>query len=211
MVLALKLENRRFGRLLVIKRDGSIRSSAAWSCLCDCGKIARVISTSLVHGVIQSCGCYGIECRDGRNTRKHGKSKTKEYSVWKGIKKRCYSKLDRNYKNYGARGISVCDEWINSFDKFFSDMGKCPTSKHSIDRLDVNGNYEPSNCKWSTNKEQCQNKRTNLMITYLGQTKCLSKWCEELNLDQKIVRSRLKKYGMPPELAFTKKSKKVFL
>jgi len=120
----------------------------------------------------------------------HGLSRTEEYNIWSSMKQRCFNKNRLNYKNYGGRGIIVCKRWLK-FENFFVDMGKRPKGK-SVDRIDNNGNYEPNNCKWSTQKEQCRNTRNNVILTFCGVTKCVAEWSEFLGLDEKLIRSRLK-------------------
>ena len=113
---------------------------------------------------------------------KHGyANKTAEYRAWGHIKSRCYNPNVYNYNNYGGRGIAMCDRWLNSFENFLLDMGDRPSAKHSIDRINSNGDYEPSNCKWSTTKEQSRNLRTNHWIKYDGERLILSDWANKLN------------------------------
>jgi len=119
---------------------------------------------------------------------------TPEYETWQKLRKRCENKKDKNYKDYGGRGISVCDEW-KSFTTFFSDMGKRPTSKHSIERIDNNGNYAVGNCKWATQVEQGRNKRNNRMISHNGETKCLSEWAEKYGIRPHTLRTRIVTLG----------------
>lgn len=151
------LTGLRFGKLLVIRRSGSGRSGKSkWLCRCDCGNEKSILGCSLRNGRTRSCGCSSEKQRpkDGWH-----KDKKPEYTVWIGIKQRCYNPKASGYSYYGERGIRVCERWLNSFDDFYFDMGPKPSPKHSIDRIDVNGNYEPSNCKWATPNEQARNKR----------------------------------------------------
>lgn len=138
---------------------------------------------------------------------KHGEcsfynGKTKEYRAWRGIKTRCLNIKNHKYKDYGARGITVCDRWLNSFENFLADMGRAPSQRHSIERNEVNGNYEPSNCRWATPKEQSNNTRRNFLVEYNGEIKTLAQWCEQLGLRYFRIYDRIKS-GWPIAKAFT--------
>jgi hypothetical protein len=145
-----------FGRYTVLERLNVKESK--WLCKCSCGNIREVYQANLVRNHSQSCGCLSVE-RISKLNLSHGLAQSPEYKVWRTMKARCYSPNNLKFKNYGGRGITICPEWLNSFAQFISDMGRRPSEKHSIDRIDVNGNYEPDNCKWSTPIEQGRNKR----------------------------------------------------
>jgi hypothetical protein len=156
------MTGKRFGKLVVIERHGSCSNRHyTWLCKCDCGKKSIVIGGKLRDGSTRSCGCLRDEVRTSGNTT-HGKWNTPEWKAWNNIIQRCTNQNSPAYRNYGGRGISVCSEWRHSFDKFYTDMGKRPSSKHSIDRIENNGNYEPNNCRWTTEKVQQNNKRNNV-------------------------------------------------
>jgi len=184
MGLRLHLLGKKFNRLTVIK-DAGLDSSkkVIWECLCDCGKIIVCNSYKLTHNSTKSCGCYKKDWHT-KNKVKHGQSsenfKTSEYIAWKNMKSRCYNSKNSRYADWGGRGIKVCDRWLNSFENFFYDMGKKPSTKHSLDRIDVNGNYEPDNCRWATNKEQASNKNINRHLTADNKTMNMSDWAIEL-------------------------------
>ena len=132
---------------------------------------------------------------------KHGGRKTDEYRIWRHMRTRCENKNSPAYKWYGERGIKVCEKWLE-FKAFYEDMGERPSKEHSIDRINVNGDYEPSNCKWVTIKEQQRNRRNNVIYTYNGVTASLAELCEINNCKYKTVHMRLSK-GASIELALT--------
>jgi hypothetical protein len=162
------LTGRSFGRLVVlgpveIKRyTGTAR--VIWLCRCECGSTARVPTSNLKNGNSTSCGCAVPEKCSKANTR-HGMCKkrtsveTPEYRCWRKMRERCCNPLDKSYADYGGRGIRVCAEWMDSFEAFFAHIGPKPSPAHSIDRINVNGNYEPGNVRWATAIEQAANKR----------------------------------------------------
>lgn len=131
-------------------------------------------------------------------------SETTEYRSWCHMKTRCYNSAIEAYPNYGGRGIKVCDRWRNSFTNFLADMGPKPSPKHSLDREDNHGNYEPGNCKWSTRAEQSNNRRNNQYITAFGQTKNIAQWSRDLDIDIRNISRRLQK-GYPPEDCLSQK------
>ena len=183
------IKGQRFGKLIVLERaENRIRKSGrqdvVWESKCDCGNSKNIRSTSLLQGLTKSCGCIAIEKVKNLNLS-HNMCQIKEYKAWSKLKSRCYTKTDNKYYAYGARGIKVCDRWLESFDNFYKDMGDAPTKKHSIDRIDVNGNYEPSNCRWATNKVQSNNKTTNVYVEYGGVKYTLKTLSEHLDIPYK--------------------------
>lgn len=159
MKLIKNLTNQRFGRLIVVKKDqNTTNRQTTWLCRCDCGAEKRVQGSNLIHGQTKSCGCLRKEATKLRSTI-HGLCNTIEYEIWCGMIQRCYNPNSGGYDYYGRRGITICDRWRDNFINFLADMGARPSSKHSIDRIDNDGNYEPSNCKWATKKEQRLNQR----------------------------------------------------
>lgn len=177
-----------FGRLTVIERNGISREGqAAWRCLCECGTTKTIAGYSLRRGDSASCGHPRH-----RNPRKtHGLSGTNIYDVWRGIKKRCENKTNKNYHNYGGRGISLCERW-HSFAAFHEDMGPRPNG-YTLDRINNNGNYEPGNCRWTTWAVQAQNKRCAHWIAYNGETKSLTEWSKELSIPISTLNERLRR------------------
>ena len=175
-------------------------------CRCDCGKIGFHQIGGILNNSVKSCGCYSanlshIRCLTFRKT--HGKTTTPEYNVWVSMRKRCFKENHKSYKYYGGRGIIVCDRWRNSFENFILDMGERPSLLHSLDRINNNGNYEPSNCKWSTDKEQTRNQRNNVLVTFNGETKCLAEWSEIYGLGWKCLHYRIFVAKWDLEKAFT--------
>jgi hypothetical protein len=179
------LIGREFGFWTVIKKvpNKTKSKSSCWKCRCICGQIKDVIYSNLANGHSKSCGCLG------RNT-KHGKSKSPLYGIWLSMKKRCFNQNCKSYKNYGGRGITVCDRWKDSFENFYNDMMQTWQKGLSLDRIDNDSNYEPENCRWVTNKEQANNRRTNKVVEYQGRSQTLTQWAEELNLSPSLLHER---------------------
>lgn len=134
--------------------------------------------------------------------RTHGESnKSKEWNAWASMMQRCHNPKNKRFYSHGGRGIKVCERWMDSYENFLKDMGRAPTEKHSLDRKDNDGNYEPSNCKWSTKKEQANNTRRNIRVEYLGRVQTLMQWCDELAIPYLKAKARINR-GMSPERAF---------
>ena len=186
------LTGKKFGRLIVLKCvKHESPGDYLWECKCDCGTIKSFRGMNLRSGDSKSCGCLLAECRrsNGKKNKTHGHTKTATYETWHQLRKRCLNVNDKDYKNYGGRGIIVCQRWAK-FENFLKDMGEKPKSK-CIDRIDNDGNYELSNCRWATALEQCRNKRTSLKYTFDGKTKFLIEWSRELKIAYPTLRGRL--------------------
>ena len=180
------LTGQKFGRLTVIKYVGKSK----WLCKCECGN-EKIVSTTHLKNDTKSCGCLRAENTKKRNT-KHGFRYSRLYIIWKDIKRRCYNKNSKSYYLYGERGIIVCQEWLDDFMNFYDwAMPNGYKDNLTIDRIDVNGNYEPSNCRWVDRKIQANNKRNNCNITYNNETHTLSEWAEILNINYDKLRYRI--------------------
>lgn len=182
---AVDLMGQRFGRLTVIKRaKNDKQGNAQWLCLCDCGNEKVVRGRALRKGSTKSCGCLLSECSKKRMTKlctKHGHSDSKLYRVWCAMRERCYKENNSGFKNYGGRGITVCDEWRNSFGAFYDwAMANGYRKGLEIDRIDNDGNYEPKNCHWITPLENCQNTRKCVHIKVTDCEKCISFECRTI-------------------------------
>ncbi len=181
------LTGQRFGRLVAVERNGKDANfKTRWLCRCDCGKLHTVTGTNLTRGNTVSCGCHRLEYHTS-----HGMSKTKVYSVWCSMIGRCENRSDKAYKNYGARGIKVCERW-KKFENFISDMGDRP-SNFTIERIDNNGDYTPDNCVWADHHKQSRNKRNNRLYTVNGETKCLTDWAVDAGITYGAALGRLKR------------------
>lgn len=188
---------KKFGKLTVLEElQERKHGSKVYKCICDCGNIINVRGYSLKNGNTKSCGCLKREHAVilGKDKRTHGKTHSPLYRNWLCMKSRCNNKTDDHYPTYGGRGIVVCDEWLHDFMSFYNwSVNNGYHKGLTIDRIDVNGNYEPNNCRWSTRKQQARNRRSNRNYTINGETHCLSEWCEIYNIKYATVLNRLNK------------------
>lgn len=182
------LTGQRFGKLVVLNRknlpgDGNV----IWECLCDCGNKVFVTSSSLRSSKARSCGCYHKD-----KVTKHGQVGSRLYRIWAGMKYRCFNPNSYEYYRYGGRGITVCQDWANDFMNFYIwAMNNGYKEDLTLDRINNNGNYCPENCKWSTIKEQANNRRTNHIVEIDGVRKTMLEWCKEYGVCRSTVYSRL--------------------
>jgi hypothetical protein len=191
------LTGKRFGRLTVIGVDDKQSRKTYYICKCDCGNIKTIRSDALVAGKTTSCGCRKKEQDEvnlARNT--HNMSDTRLHSIWVGIKSRCNNIHNPRYHRYGGRGIKVCDEWNNDFISFYEwSINNGYQDDLTIDRIDNDKGYEPSNCRWVDMKTQCRNRETNINITIGKSTRTLTEWCEIFNLDTRVIFARYNRNG----------------
>lgn len=186
---AIELEGRTFGLLTVLRREGSIKQRATWRCRCSCGQEVTVSSNKLITGGRQSCAQNGHRVNSKYSPGLIKKYRS-EYHSWRNALDRCQNKKNVAYVNYGRRGITVCERW-GSFENFLADMGRRPTPKHTLDRSDVNGNYELSNCRWATRTEQMRNIRNSTYVEVDGVRVNVLDVADKLGVDRTLVRARL--------------------
>lgn len=185
------LTGQRFGRLVVKERAGMQGKNATWICQCDCGNACTVQSFNLRNGHTTSCGCYRKEFTS-KNIKTHGMSRTRLYKEWLRIKERCSLETKDGYERYGGRGITVCQEWLDSFEAFRDwALANGYRDDLTIERKDVDGDYCPENCCWATSEEQANNKSNNRLITYDGRTQTLAQWAREIGMRRDTLRHRL--------------------
>lgn len=187
---------KKFGKLTVLEELKSTKKGD-WhkhlKCLCECGRISYPTKTEVLNGRVKSCGCRIREIAKKLNTT-HGLSKTRIYNIWQGIKARCFNKNLKGYKNYGGRGVIICNEWLANFMNFYNwSINNGYQDNLTIDRIDNNGNYEPNNCRWVDMKTQQKNRTNNNLITYNGKTLCLIEWERITGIKSNTIRERIKR------------------
>ena len=186
----INLTGERFGKLTAISIDHKGNGSRTyWKCKCDCGGTRIVSNDHLRNGDVTDCGCYRKHIS---HWQKHNMSNSRLYTIWSLMKQRCHNKKRVEYKDYGGRGIKVCDEWLNSTTFIDWALNNGYSDELTLDRIDNNGNYCPSNCRWVDKKTQMRNRRNNHCVTYKGQTKTLTEWAEENGLTYAQLLKRLK-------------------
>lgn len=193
-----------FERLTVMREVGkNSRGGKKFLCKCQCGNEVVTLGADLRFGHVRSCGCLFKEVQLATVT-KHGMRYSRIYETWRGMKQRCYNEKKRSYKNYGGRGITVCDEWKNDFQAFYGwAMANGYSDELTIDRIDVDGNYEPSNCRWASTKIQANNKSTSRYIEAFGEIHTVAEWAELLGIKKSTIYSRLRR-GCEPQKALMK-------
>lgn len=211
------LSGRRYGKLVAVKPTSKRKGTlVVWECKCDCGATAYVPSAYLTSGNTKSCGCYKSECSKAR-LKTHGDTKTRLWIEWVNMKQRCLNPKSSSYERYGAKGVSVCEEWKNSYTAFKSwTMSNGYADDLTIDRIDGTKGYSPENCRWVTKTQQANNRKTNKIVTYGDFTGTLSELCKKLSLSYPLVSERLR-FGwsveeaieLPPNSSVKKKQRLV--
>lgn len=187
-----KLIGEKFGRLTVLEYAGKDKyGHVKWLCRCICNKEITCLGMRLKQGFTKSCGCLRKE-RISKLFTTHGASSTHTYKCWQSMLGRCRNPSLPNFSDYGGRGINICERW-EKFENFLADMGFAPTIKHSLDRIDNDGDYKPENCRWATIKEQNRNRRDTRLLTHQGKKMCIVDWANELGISESTIRGRLRR------------------
>lgn len=187
----------KYGRLVAVSEVGLGNKGMIYSFKCDCGNYKNISGAQVRSGKASSCGCLRSEMTSKKNTT-HGHAGTPEYETWQGMKNRCCNKNAPVYKNYGGRGITLCDKW-QTFEGFLEDMGKRPNGC-TLERLDNNKGYEKSNCVWATIEQQARNTRQNKFITFNGETLCMTDWAKKTGIPYPTIQDRRRKGLSPSEI-----------
>lgn len=189
------LTGHKFGRLTVKGFSHSKNRKTYWHCQCECKNLIISRGDQIKSGITKSCGCYMKEVTQqlGYLRKKHGHSRSIEYDIWCHIIKRCEDENYCQYHHYGGRGITICEDWRKDFMSFFNHVGPRPSQKHSIDRIDNSLGYQPGNVHWATASEQARNRRTNVLVTYNEQTKCLTEWADITGINFRTLLHRKNK------------------
>lgn len=194
----------RFGRLLVQEFAPSSTGRAAFLCICDCGQTKVTPSTYLRTGTVRSCGCLRREAASeiGMQRKKDSPArKSALYKRWSSMKQRCGNPKNPHYKNYGARGIFVCEAWANSFDAFLADMGRPPSPLHTLERIDNSLGYSPENCRWALRDVQLRNQRRTILLTCNGETLCGKDWAKKAGVPYQLLTKTFRRGGIGAAMA----------
>ena len=185
MAAKINLVGEKFGHLVVLSQEASVKRNTYWKCQCDCGTTIVCKTKSLRLEGKTSCGCDTFDRRSVK-LRTHGLSKTPVYKSWRMMKSRCLNPNYTHYEYYGGRGVSIYPEWVSSFEKFLEDMGPRPDG-YTLDRKDTNGDYTPENCRWSTREEQVDNRRNTVFLEYAGVTLSVKEWAKVLHVKRSQI------------------------
>lgn len=204
------LTGQTFERLLVLERAENKNGRVAFLCKCNCGNVTVVTSRNLIRGITKSCGCLHKEQLIARNKSciTHGDGHTRLYSIYNCMKYRCYNKNGHEYKNYGGRGIAVCIEWLTNYNLFKSwALSHGYRDDLTIDRIDVNKDYSPDNCRWITKQEQSYNRTDSRYFEYNGEKKCLAEWAKIFGINKPTLYNRVYNLGWDIKRALETKVK----
>ena len=187
------LTGLRFGKLVVLRRAENRKGRVCWECECECGRKLVTRGDNLTSGRTQSCGCYNRARSSSAHTR-HGESDTRIYNIWRKMKSRCATKIGRTFKDYGGRGITVCQEWLDSFEAFRDwALENGYRDDLTIDRKNNDGDYCPENCRWITNQEQQNNRRDNHLLEYKGETHTITEWARKQGISENALVHRIQR------------------
>lgn len=193
------LSGQTFGRLTVVEPSRNDKGKITWICTCSCGGSIEVEPIRLRLGKTKSCGCLRSETTRVKNaakTKQDARKRNPLYYRWASMLQRCENPKNPAYHNYGARGIKVCDRWREDFANYMQDVGAPPTSNHTLDRIDNDGDYSPENCRWAESKEQLRNQRRSIFITVEGVTKHAKEWSEEPNISYQTLTKMFRRGGV---------------
>lgn len=195
------LTGRKFGILTVLEFDSKTKNrKIKWKCHCDCGNETIVTGENLRSGNTKSCGCIH---KEKFHHTTHGKRNTRIYRIWRNMLNRCECKSHTEYNRYGGRGITVCDEWKDFITFYDWAMSHGYSDDLTIDRINVNGNYCPENCRWATTKEQSRNTRRNRILEYNGKSQCVADWESETGIPRTLIQQRIDRLGWSVEKALS--------
>lgn len=188
------LTGMTFGKLKVIefaggRKQSNGRNRGYWRCMCECGNETTVLCSSLLNGTTKSCGCFKRE-RSSKANKKHGMNGSRLNWVWRAMRGRCLNSNSKDYKRYGGRGITICNEWDKFFEFYNWAMNSGYKDGLTLDRIDVNGNYCPENCRWVTRKKQANNIRRNIVLEYKGEVHTLSEWADIIGIPYRVLSHR---------------------
>lgn len=205
MAKSIDITGQRFGKLTVLRFDKTDkRGEKFWMCQCDCGNLTSVSSYKLRTGYTKSCGCLQQEHRKKGFHKKHGMADTRLYVIWQNMKHRCNDPNNIMYQHYGGRGIMVCKEWLDGFEHFMRWAQSTGYREGlSLERINVNGNYEPHNCKWITKTQQYLNRTDSHYLTAFGKTQTIKEWADECGIKYDTIERRINQYGWSAEDAVT--------
>lgn len=185
---------------VIEKVEDKKQKHSLWRCSCVCGKNTMCRKSQLATGVKKSCGCKANELI-AQSRRTHGKSDSQEWKSWRAIRQRCLNANSKDYARYGGKGITLCDRWM-AFENFYEDMGDAPGPEYTVDRIDGTKGYSPDNCRWATPIEQAQNKRSNRVLLFNGELKCVAEWERVLGFPKDLILDRISR-GWDVEEALT--------